>query len=152
MRTSLSKSYEYEKYFQLLGNSGSDSLFLTMKDVFMTALVLGFKENSLIPFDKTGGEPIKLTIFDEADKNIMDIIALCKDNDLTLLTKEREDEKYNLIEQYANGGMDIIIKNCCKPIPTIDNLKKFVLSYDKNSGTEKKVDISELLNDAINSV
>ena len=153
MKSALNKSEEFENYYQMLGNS-KGKLFETMKDVFMLALVIGYLKDSKRPFSRTGGEPIKLTIFDDYDKNIMDIIALDKKKDTSILINEEQavDEKYRIMEEYANGGMEILVNSFCKPIPSIEKLKEFVESYENNFSVNKKLDIAEMLANAINEL
>jgi dnd system-associated protein 4 len=144
LKNALNKSEEYESYYQMLGTS-EDRLFSSMKDVFMTALIVGYLKDAQKPFKKSGGEPIKLHIFSQEDRNIMDIIALDKTRDLSMLLRENEEEKYKIIEEYANGGMEYLVEGFCKPVPSHDNLLKFVLSYKKDETTQKK-DILDILN------
>lgn len=147
-KNSLNKSSEYEGYYQNLGKgeANKEKLFASMKDVYMLALVVGFKHKKKKPFAKAGGDPIKLGIFDEHDKVIMDIIALyedIKDKDLSLLRSDREDDKYQIIEEYANGGMEIIVKEIYNKGNSLDSLKKFALSYNPTLDMEE--DITDIL-------
>ncbi len=148
MKTTLNKSYEYEQYFQMLGNDPKTQLFDTMKEVFMFALTVGFLCNNKKPFDKIGGESIRLGIYNDIDKNIMDVVALYDNNQLDILLNDEEhfNNKLKLIEQYANGGMEIIVQNMCDPIPTYESLKKFVNTFNKDINGTRKEDISDILN------
>ena len=117
-----------------------------MKDVYMLALVVGFKMGRKKAINKSSADPIKLTIFDEHDKVIMDIIALyenIREQDLSLLRSDREDDKYKLIEEYANGGMEIIIKDICNKGARLEDLKKFAQNFNPNidDSSESIVDI-----------
>lgn len=144
----LNKSLEYEGYFKSLGKPDKDSekLFNSMKDVYMLALVVGFKYKKRKEIKKTSADHIKLDIFEEHDKVIMDIIALYEnihEQDLSLLRLDRQDEKYKLIEEYANGGMEIIIREICNKGNSIDSLKKFAQSLSPQ--VEGKDDILDIL-------
>lgn len=153
MKSALNKSEEFENYYQMLGNN-KGKIFDTMKDVFMLALVVGYLKDIKRSFSKVGGEPIKLTIFDDFDKNIMDIIALNKKNDTGILLNEEQavEEKYRMIEDYANGGMDILVTSFCKPVFSFERLKEFVESFEKKNSINKKIDLTEMLADAINEL
>ena len=147
-RNSLNKSLEYEAYFKSLGkpDKGEEKLFNSMKDVYMLALVLGFKYKKRKEIKRASSDPIKLDIFEEHDKVIMDIIALYEninEQDLSLLRSDREDEKYKLMEEYANGGMEIIIREICNKGSRLDDLKNFVKSL--SPGLEGKDDILDIL-------
>ena len=131
----LNKDFDYESYFKILGKPEKDAekLFSSMKDVYMLALVVGFKMGRKKPIGKASSDPIKLTIFDEHDKVIMDIIELyenIKEQDLSLLRSVREEEKYKLIEEYANGGMEILIRDICKNGASLDKLKIFAEQFN----------------------
>ena len=147
-KNSLNKSLEYEPYFKSLGRPEKDAekLFSSMKDVYMLALVVGFKMGRKKAINKSSADPIKLTIFDEHDKVIMDIIALyenIREQDLSLLRSDREDDKYKLIEEYANGGMEIIIRDICNKGARLEDLKKFAQNFNPNieDNSESIVDI-----------
>ena len=147
-KNSLNKSLDYEPYFKSLGRPEKDTekLFSSMKDVYMLALVVGFKMGRKKPIDKSSADPIKLTIFDEHDKVIMDIIALyenIREQDLSLLRSDKEDEKYKLIEEYANGCMEIIVKDICDKGARLEDLKKFAENFNPNidDNSESVVDI-----------
>ena len=146
-KNSLNKSLDYEPYFKSLGRPEKDTekLFSSMKDVYMLALVVGFKMGRKKPIDKSSADPIKLTIFDEHDKVIMDIIALYEnihEKDLSLLRSDREDDKYKLIEEYANGGMEILIREICNKGSSLDDLKRFAKSLSpKIEGKDDVLDV-----------
>lgn len=147
-KNSLNKSAEYEIYFQKLGKGDSEGekLFLNMKEVFMLALVLGFKHKKKKPFSKVGGDGIKIGIFDEHDRVLMDIIALYEnihEKDLSLLRSDNQDKKYELIEEYANGGMEIIVRDIYDKGNNIDALKKFVSGY--NPDIKDEDDITDII-------
>lgn len=144
-KNSLNKSLEYEPYFKLLGKPDKDQekLFNNMKDVYMLAITVGFKYKKKKEIKKASADPIKLSIFDEHDKVIMDIIALyenIQEKDLSLLRNDREDDKYKLIEEYANGGMEILIREICNKGCSLDDLKKFAKSFSpKIEGNEDDI-------------
>lgn len=152
MKNALNKSEEFEKYFQLLANR-PDSIFSTMKDLYIIATIIGFMKGYKKPFEKSAGEPIRSQYFDQNDKNIMDIIALSENMDLSILTKEREEEKYILIEEYANGGMEILVSNYFNnPLPNIEDLKKIIITFQDKDDLVIKKDISSLLDAALNDL
>ena len=86
MKTSFNKPEAYEKYYQILLRDAK--FFTTLKDIFMLAAVIGFKNRVTLPFSKGGGDPIKAHIFDQEDFNIMDIIAIETTKDLNILLTE----------------------------------------------------------------
>ncbi|MGL4913124.1 MAG: hypothetical protein ACRC3Y_11925 [Romboutsia sp.] len=143
----LNKALEYEPYFKSLGRAEKDSekLFSSMKDVYMLALVVGFKMGRKKIIKKSSADPIKLSIFDEHDKVIMDIIALyenIQEKDLSLLRSDMQEDKYKLIEEYTNGGMEIIIRDICNKGARLEDFKKFAETFNPNiDNTDSVVDI-----------
>lgn len=149
MKTALNKSIENENNFQTLGNK-ENKLFSTMKDVYILATIIGFQRNKRIPFDKSGGEAIKLSLLNSDDKNIIDSIALDETNDITILLEENTDKKLEIIEEYANGGMEVLYESLLKPIPSFNKLEKFVLDYRKDNIPKREIE--DLLEDAFKDI
>ena len=135
-KTSLYKENEYEPYYKILGSKSEkneDQLFSTMKDVYMLALVIGFKNKKRKKIMKPSKDPIKLIYFDEYDKVIMDIVALytyINDEDISILRSDKQDEKYKLIEEYANAGMEVIVNKVCKNGYRLEDLVKCARSFN----------------------
>lgn len=150
-KNALNKSYEYERYYQELGNNRDTKVFDSMKDVFMFAATLGYKKNIRVPFSKSGGEPISLRFFRDDDENIMSLIALLTTEDIGILLKEDNsiNMKYKIIEEYANGGMRLMVDEFCKPVVDFAALCKFIESFDNSKDNIPKADIGELLEKAM---
>src|SRR6056297_2713365 len=103
MKKGLSRDEEFEHVFQTLGTKEiQERLFDNMKEVYMVALLMGFSQGYRKPLKKVSKDPIRMNIFDQNDKNIMDIIALLEKNDLSLLIEEESqiEEKFRMIEEY----------------------------------------------------
>lgn len=135
-KTFLQKENEYEPYYKILGSKSEkneEQLFSTMKDVYMLALVIGFKNKKRKKITKPSKDPIKLIYFDEYDKVIMDIVALytyIQDEDISILRNDRQDDKYKLVEEYANAGMEVIVNKVCKNGYKLEDLVKFAQSFN----------------------
>ena len=146
-KNSLNKSIEYEAYFKSLGKPDKDidKIFNSMKDVYMLALVVGFKYGKKKEIKRASSDPIKLSIFDEHDRVIMDIIALyenIREKDLSLLRSDNEEEKYKLIEEYANGGMEVLIREICNKGSRLQDLRNFAESFNpKLEGHDDILDV-----------
>lgn len=106
MKSALGKSSAMEQYYQALVK---DDFFDTMKDVMLLAIMIGFKENCRIPVTKYGGDAIKEHIFKD-DMDFLNIIAVLTTKDIKILLDENKEEKYKLLEEYAEGGMNIFVK------------------------------------------
>ncbi len=132
---SLSRSDEFEAYYQLLGNKSETKVFPTMKDVFMFALTLGFRLGERRPFTKRSGDPIPPRVFTDEDMNIIELIAYTSQDDISILIAEEAtiEKKCKIIEEYANYGMDIMIKKFCTPSFDESEYRKFVESFQNDS-------------------
>lgn len=149
-KNSLNRSLEYEPYYKTLGkpDKNKERLFNSIKDVYMLAMVVGFKYKRKKEIKKSAPDPIKLVIFNEEDKVIMDIIALYEninEKDLSLLTDERKDDKYKLVEEYANGGMEILIREICNKSGSLDDFKNFARSLSPKIENGNDNDILDML-------
>ena len=88
MKSGLGKSANMEVYYQTLVKDG---LFETMKDVMLTAIALGFVNNSRVPINKYGGDAIKEHIFKD-DIDFLNIIAVLTTKDIKILLDENKEE------------------------------------------------------------
>ena len=151
-KTAMNKSAEFEHYFQELGNR-EGRIFENMKDVYMMAIAVGFKFGQKLPFSKSAGEAIALRYFNDEDKKIMDLVALSASDDISILLSEdvHTDRKYKLLEEYANGGMKIMVDTFCRPVIDITEFYKFVESFEGNADVAHKASIVDLLQGAIDS-
>ncbi|OJU18682.1 MAG: hypothetical protein BGN88_09425 [Clostridiales bacterium 43-6] len=152
-KSAMNKSAEFEHYYQELGNN-KDKIFDSMKDVFMMAAAVGFRYSKTLPFSKSGGEPIALRFFNDDDRKIMDLIALSITDDIGILLSDDEiqDKKYKLIEDYANGGMSLMVDAFCKPVVDINELYKFVESFENSAKTVPKANVHDILQRAMDSI
>ena len=152
MKTSFNKPEAYEKYYQILLRDAK--FFTTLKDIFMLATVIGFKNNVRLSFYKNGGDPIKSHIFDQEDFNIMDIIAIETTHDLNILLSENQDEKYKMIEEYAHAGIKHIVDNIFigEEIPSKDKFLEFVCQYAPENKTTRQVDVSTMFSNILSDL
>lgn len=152
-KTALRKSAEYEQCFQELGNK-SDKIFDSMKDVFMFAVTLGFRKQKRIPIQKTDGDDIRLIYFKDEDENIFNIIALADTGEMSILLPDDEyrEKKYKIVEEYANGGMSIMVDEFCKPIVNESAFQRFIESFEDSSGAQQKSSLEDILAKALESI
>ena len=152
-KSSMRKSEEFELYYQELGNK-ENKFFENMKDVYMMAIAVGFKCGQPLAFTKSAGEDIALRYFNDDDKKIMDLVALSITNEISILLSDDEyqEKKYKLLEDYANGGMKIMVDAFCKPVVDISEFYKFVEYFEINAEVAHKTNIVDLLQGAIDSL
>lgn len=142
----LNKSDKYEELYQSLGNT-KDSLFNSMKDVYVLAALLGAIKENKKKFNKKGGEPIKEGIFNYSDKVILDFIAVNATKDINILKNDEEElnSKSNLLEEYANGGMETLEKYLAEDPLNIDRLIQCVKEIDMELNEFIKPSTEDLL-------
>ncbi|WP_055070048.1 DNA phosphorothioation-associated protein 4 [Clostridium massiliamazoniense] len=147
----LNKSQEFEGLYQDLGNK-ENKLFNSMKDIYVLAAIIGAKEDKRKPFSNKGGEPIKESIFSDSDRTFMNFIAIDRTKDLSILKDEEDsiEQKAILIEEYANGGMEILKKYLGEDYLSLDNLIEAITNLDRDLEELKpKKDIADILNSIV---
>ena len=93
-------------------NTGG-SIFPTMWQLLIFASMLGFKHNKREPLEKKdSGKSINPELFmkDPCFEGIINLFSLLDNEDEKLLTdsKENNNRKIRLFEEYANGGLAIL--------------------------------------------
>ena len=126
MKSALGKSATMEPYYQYLVKEG---FFDTMKDVLLLAIMIGFKNESRIPFTKYGGDAIKEHIFKD-DLDYLNVIAVLSTKDIKILLDENKEDKYIMFEEYAEAGMNAFVTEVFAGLYTntekiLDYVKKF---------------------------
>lgn len=148
MKAALGKSSNMEVYYQTLVKEG---LFDTMKDVMLTAIALGYKNNRRVPFSKYGGDAIKEHIFKD-DMDFLNVIAVLTTKDIKILLDENKDEKYKMLEEYAEGGMQILVDSIFSETYTdADKIINYVKAQAPAISGEKQ-DLSDLFDGIINEI
>ena len=148
MKTALGKSATMEPYYQYLIKEG---YFETMKDIMLLAIMIGFKNKTKLPIVKYGGEAIKEHIFKD-DIAFLDIIAVLSTKDIKILLDENKEEKYKLLEEYAEAGMNLFVKEVfIGQYTNIEKIIDYVNKFAPNISSEKK-DLSSLFGSIINEM
>jgi len=82
------------------------------------------------------------------------LVAYSAADDISILFSDDEyqEKKYKLLEEFANGGMKIMVEAFCKPVIDISEFYKFVESFESNAEVARKASIEDLLAGAINSI
>lgn len=129
----LNKSEEYENLYQNLGHV-KDSLFSSMKDVYVFAALIGSVYEGQKKLNKRGGEPIKEGIFNYDDKVVFDFIAINSTKDINILKNDPDEveNKCKLIEECANWGIEKLSQYLNDDPLNIDNLVECIREIDKD--------------------
>ena len=148
MKSALGKSVAMEPYYQYLVK---ENFFDTMKDVMLLAIMIGFKNDSRVPFTKYGGDAIKEHIFKD-DMAFLNVIAVLSTKDIKILMNENKEEKYKLLEEYAEAGMQLLVNEVFTGQYTnIDKIIDYVNKYAPTISDNKK-DLSSLFGSIIDEL
>lgn len=95
----------HELYKQLSeGNKPEDAPFRTMKDVFMLAACIGFRQGSQKSISGRKQQIFHWAQFSEqVDVPILKAIAIAKTGDILVLSNQ--DQIVQIVEEYANAGI-----------------------------------------------
>lgn len=121
-------------------------IFNTYKDLFIFAACLGFIHKKRISFTKSL-EPIPWSVFSSDIKNetIFNLIILSENEDINLLSLEKFDDKATIVEEYANGGFQIIIdKVFNKTGDKLENILNLIFEYEESKNKDNDSDIPNL--------
>lgn len=118
----LRRGKDREDLFQWLG--GQDNIqapFKRLKDVFVVAACLGYtygQESKLAP----GGEQFGQTVFSAQDEAIFNAIAIAHFGQVEVLHPDREEERLDVIEQYANEGVVLLREMARKGLDPLEEV------------------------------
>ena len=88
------------------------NIFFTYAEVFVFLVAIGIKYRTPKPLEDSKLEPIAYTLFNNDAISFMDLIVLFETNDinsLDLSTEENVKKYMQIIEEYANGGAEILL-------------------------------------------
>lgn len=147
-----SKDDSKEYIYKNLGKSevSNEKLFSSMKDVYMIAFLLGAIENEKRKINKKSKDPIKDVYFDNEDKLLMNLIALDLTKDINILNGNESSKEYihNLVEEYANWGIEKFNEILNENHVDLDNLINCIREYEKLE-IPHKVSLEDLIMDYI---
>ncbi len=140
-------------------NDNPEGFFETNKDIFVFAATIGFNQNKAFEVSKRGVE-IPFHIFDKDNKDFIDTIALANTlddsltvGDVNMLSWQDDDiveKKLTIIEEFANGGLEILNQELFQNNTTIhDNLLQLINNELKDEHDNKDIGNLEDLVDLI---
>jgi len=107
---------KHQKVVKLTESSISPFYKKTMKQVFMYALGIGFRNQKRTPLKKRTGV-IPLATFSSADLSIIKAVAIADKKSLDVLFGDNLQEMFKIAEEYANGGIDLLDYQVFGPEP-----------------------------------
>jgi len=104
------RSSNKELVYKLLKDK--TNIFFTYAEIFVFLVAIGVKYRKKKPLEDTKLEPIAYTLFNDNATRFMDLVVLFETNDinrLDLSTEENVKNYMQIIEEYANGGAEILL-------------------------------------------
>lgn len=130
---------------ELQGEAG----FSTFRDILLFAAALGFRNDRRVPFTAASGDPIRyetLTVPAFSETLINMIAANVVTDDPEIMDGARIEERMNLFEEYANGGLEYLQEQVnVRHQPAALVIIDLVTEAVSEGGGAKPVSVDELL-------
>jgi dnd system-associated protein 4 len=127
----------------LTSTDGGTGPFQTFADVIVFAAALGVKHKKRIPLgeiSKREPAPIRLEVFAVSGYDILiKLIALTETQDIIILSpheEEYEKQRNGIFEEYANGGLELLVSELRGAIDYTDRIAMY-LKYEKTNNGEE---------------
>ena len=125
MRPRVKRPKNYEALLNLLTEEKKGP-FESFKDALVFCAALGLYKNKRVQFEKTS-EPINLDIFNKGDEAFIFMLGI-HSNDMNLLLEENLENRLNIFEEYANGGLGIVSEKAQDRTREIsEHIEEFIL-------------------------
>lgn len=129
-----------------------DSVFPTMRDLFVFAAALGKVEDRRRPLTRASKDPIRLDLFRSDgghDLLIQSLAILAHPGDAEILREDRVEERVEVFEEYVNGGLELLQEhlNAGKLMNDDEVIMAVVNGYLEQHGSEAGVDLSQFADD-----
>lgn len=92
------------------------------RDIFMLCLGVGFKMQKTRPRPPKNSDAVILKYFTDADRALMRSVALSHSKDHSVLLDE--DRVYDIAEEYAAGGLEVLVTEMSNQEDFVDYLTK----------------------------
>lgn len=109
--------------------------FTTFREVLIFAASLGMTSGHRVGFDQTS-EPIPWEVFgSSANEATIDMIAAATNDEPDILADDRIDDRLEIFEEYANGGLEIIRERLAGDArPPLDVILEIILDHESGDG------------------
>jgi dnd system-associated protein 4 len=97
----------HSKFLKLINDSSSPFYKKTMKSVFMYAMGIGFRNHKRVALKKRTAS-IPYSAFSDEDLSIIKAIAISEKKSVDVLFGEHIQEMFEIAEEYANSGIDLL--------------------------------------------
>ncbi len=122
--------------------------FSTMAHALVFAASLGYAEGRRAPFEKSS-EQIPWEVFaNTGAEQFIDMLAGVVADETDVLADERENDRLDIFEEYANGGLALIAERLASDHrPPLDSLLELILKYEAPSEPKPDIDLAALAAD-----
>lgn len=100
----IKRSLAQQEAMQKLVNA---KIFNQYKDILMISAVIGYNEHRYIPIEKNAPDGVLMQFFSQKDYDMIDLIAYAHTKRQNIV---KDDEKYDIFANYANGGFPILME------------------------------------------
>jgi len=131
MADSIKIPAQYNDMFKdMCTDKKNQQVFETYKDLLLFSASLGKSRDSSIKFNNSTLDPVRLSYFrGDYDLDLLNCIAILEEDDPSILGKDSEDKRIEVIEEYINGGLKIIHNDIySKPGNWEDHLINLIIS------------------------
>ncbi|MCY7336180.1 MAG: DNA phosphorothioation-associated protein 4 [Chamaesiphon sp.] len=125
----------------LIASAENNSPFQFYADVILFAAVLGIKQNQRLPLGEISKKepgPISIEIFIARGYDpVMKLIAIAATENINVISPDRADfeqQRIQIFEEYANGGLDLIDRELCGAVDYTERIL-LMLSAPLNPST-----------------
>lgn len=126
----------------------NDEPFSTMAAAMVFAAAVGHANDRRSEFEKTA-EQIPWEVFSNSGlESFIDLLAGAVSDDKDILAIERADDRVQLFEEYANGGLEIMRDRIAgSQRPPLDTMLDLVLEFEHRDDGKGKVDLEAIAAD-----
>ena len=124
----------------LIGSSENNSPFQTYADVILFAAVFGAKQKQRTPLGEISKKepgPISIEIFIARGYDpVMKLIAIAATENINVISPDRADfeqQRIQIFEEYANGGLDLLDRELCG---AVDYTERILLMLSVNAARQ----------------
>jgi dnd system-associated protein 4 len=125
----------------LIASAENNSPFQTYADVILFAAVLGAKQKQRTPLGEISKKepgPISIEIFIARGYDpVMKLIAIAATENINVISPDRSDfeqQRIQIFEEYANGGLDILDRELCG---AVDYTERILLMLSADAARRK---------------
>ena len=126
----------------------NDEPFATMAAAMVFAAAVGHANERRSEFEKTS-EQIPWEVFSNSGlESFIDLLAGAVSDDKDILSTDRADDRVQLFEEYANGGLEIIRDRIAgSQRAPLDTMLDLVLEFERRDEAKGKVDLEAIAAD-----